>query len=213
MSARAAARASSRRPPPVRPTPLNQKLNAKPKATPQALFALALEKWTKGERFDIGKIAQELDVSRATVFRWVGSRELLYGEVISTLFEGALRQSLDEAKGTGAAYIGDVSRRVMTAMMEHQPLRVFVKQDPEYAMRILMSKSSTVEQRSAQCIRKALEEHVAKGQIRPAMNLDDLAYLIVRIGESFLYRESITGDAPNIGSAITAVGILVAAEK
>lgn len=197
----------------IRLTPLSQKLKAPAKATPQELFNLALEKWTRGERFDIGKLAQELNVSRATVFRWVGSRELLYGEVISSLFEGALRAAIDEAKGTGPSYIADVARKLMTALMEHEPLQTFVKQDPEYAMRILMSKSSTVEQRCAQSIRKALEEHVAKGRIKPAMNLDDLAYLIVRIGESFLYRESITGDAPNIESAITAVRILVAAEK
>jgi AcrR family transcriptional regulator len=214
MSRSAIRKASKqKRPAPVRLTPLNQKLRAPTKATPQDLFTLAMEKWAAGERFDIGRMAEELKVSRATVFRWVGSRELLYAEVISTLFEGALQQALAEAKGTGADKVADVARRLMTMLMEHAPLQTFVKQDPEYAMRIIMSKSSTVEQRSAASIRKALEDHVERKEINPVMNLDDLAYVVVRIGESFLYRESITGEQPNIESAITAVRILVAAES
>jgi hypothetical protein len=80
-------------------------------------------------------------------------------------------------------------------------------------MRILMSKSSTVEQRSARCVRIALEEATREGHIRPVMDLDTLAYLIVRIGESFLHREAITGDPPDIEAAVTAIRILVAAER
>ena len=190
---------------------LAHRLSTPTRATPQSLFDLALQKWTQGERFDLGKMAQELGVNRATVFRWCGSRELLYGEVISRLFEGALAEALNEAKGTGPALIADATRRLMTSLIEHEPLRVFVQQDTEYAMRVLMSKTSTVEQRSAAAIRKALEDAVKQGQIQPEMKLDDLAYLIVRIGESFLYRDAITGDPPEIESAITAIRILVSA--
>jgi hypothetical protein len=45
------------------------------------------------------------------------------------------------------------------------------------------------------------------------MDLDALAYVIVRIGESFLYRDAITGDPPDVESAITAIRILLTAEK
>lgn len=196
-----------------RVTPLAERLQAKERATPQALFQLALSKWNAGERFDIGKMAQELGVSRATVFRWVGSRELLYGEVISSLFHMALRQAISEAKGHGPAFIEDVTRRLMSTLIQHQPLATFVKQDTEYAMRVLMSKSSTVEQRCAESVRQALEESAAAGQIKPAMKLSDLAYLIVRIGESFLYRDAITGEAPDLEAAATAIRILVSAQK
>ncbi|MFN7133236.1 MAG: QsdR family transcriptional regulator [Myxococcales bacterium] len=48
------------------------------------------------------------------------------------------------------------------------------------------------------------------GHIRPAMPLDALAYLIVRIGESFLYRDAITGEPPDVANAITAIRLLVA---
>lgn len=192
----------------VRVTPLAEKLKAPAKATPQDLFELAMKKWTDGERFDIGKMAQELGVGRATVFRWVGSRELLYGEVLSSMFDFALNAAREQARGVGAAYIAEVSRLLMKALVEHEPLQTFVKQDPEYAMRVLMSRSSTVEQRSAESVRKALEDQQRLGHIKPAMKLDDLAYLIVRIGESFVYREAITGTDADIEPAVTAIRIL-----
>lgn len=194
-------------------TPLAQRLEAPTRATPQELFALALDWWTKGERFDIGRMAQELGVSRATVFRWVGSRELLYGEVISRQFEQALALARNESRGQGPTFIADITQRLLHSLVANEPLRRFVQQDAEYAMRVLMSKSSTVEQRCAASVRSALEDGVREGHIRPAMDLDALAYVIVRIGESFLYRDAITGDPPDVQSAITAIRILLTAEQ
>ena len=192
-------------------TPLARRLETPARATPQDLFALAQDWWCKGERFDIGRMAQELGVSRATVFRWVGSRELLYGEVLSALFAGALATARAEATGTGPSLVADVTSRLMRLLVEDESLRRFVQQDSEYAMRVLMSRSSTVEQRCAQSVRAALEEAVREGHIRPAMDLGDLAYLIVRIGESFLYRDAITGDEVDISSAVAAIRILLTA--
>lgn len=211
-------RAESRRP--ERParrsahaTPLARRLEAPARATPKDLFDLALAWWTKGERFDIGRMAQELGVSRATVFRWAGSRELLYGEVISSLFESALAAARSQSRGTGPALVAEMTQRLLHRLMADEALRRFVQKDAEYAMRILMSKSSTVEQRCAASVRAALVEGVRDGHIRPAMDLDALAYVIIRIGESFLYRDAITGDPPDVESAITAIRILLTAEK
>ena len=194
-------------------TPLARRLEAPARATPQDLYALALEWWRKGERFDIGRMAQELGVSRATVFRWAGSRELLYGEILSSQFEAALARARKEAKGEGPELITRFTERLFHLLVTDEPLKRFVQQDAEYALRILMSKSSTVEQRCAASVRASLEEGVRLGLIRPVMDLDALAYVIVRIGESFLYRDAITGDPADVGSAITAIRVLLTAKK
>lgn len=198
---------------PVGATPLARRLDAPSKATPQDLFALALDWWKQGERFDIGRMAQALGVSRATVFRWVGTRELLYGEVISSLFEAALASARKGARGEGPELAADVTRRLFELLVKDAPLRRFVQQDAEYAMRILMSRSSTVEQRCAASIRASLEEGVKQGHLRPVMDLDALAYVILRIGESFLYRDALTGDPVDVESAITAIRILLTVDK
>jgi AcrR family transcriptional regulator len=197
----------------ARVTPLARRLEAPSRATPRDLFALALDWWKKGERFDIGRMARELGVSRATVFRWAGSRELLYGEVISSRFQEALTAAREEARGQGPQLVADITQRLFHLLVTDAPLRRFVRQDAEYAMRILMSRSSTVEQRCAASIRAALEESVRAGLIRPVMDLDALAYVILRIGESFLYRDTLTGDPVDVESALTAIRILLTVER
>lgn len=192
-------------------TPLARRLEAPPRATPQALFSLALEWWKRGERFDIGRMAQALDVSRATVFRWVGTRELLYGEVLSSLFERALDRARSEARGQGPALITDVTRRLLHGLVADVPLRRFVRQDAEYALRVLMSRDSTVQRRATARLRELLEEAIRAGHLRPAMKLEALAYVLLRIGESFLYRDALTGEPPDVEAAITAIHILLSA--
>ncbi|MCP3100560.1 hypothetical protein LZ198_16950 [Myxococcus sp. K15C18031901] len=182
------------------------------RATPRDLFQLALAWWEAGERFDIGRMATALGVSRATVFRWAGTRELLYGEVLSSRFDAALATARGQAKGEGPVYVADVTQRLIRLIVEDAPLRRFIQQDSEYAMRVLMSKSSRVEARCAASIVAALEEGVRERHIRPALTLDALAHAIVRVGNFFLYRDALTGDPVDVGSAITAIRILVTAE-
>lgn len=193
------------------PTPLARRLEAPPRATPRDLFDLALRWWMAGERFDIGRMAAELGVSRATAFRWVGSRELLYGEVISALFAEALAHARNKAHGHGAAYLTDVFRNLLHFLVRVKPPRQFVRKDPEYAVRVLMSNSSTVEARCTALLREALETEFRAGHLDPPMDLDSLAWVILRIGEAFLYRDAITGEPPDVDKAITAIGILLGA--
>jgi AcrR family transcriptional regulator len=210
-----ARRAAPRRTEPVRrATPLARLLDAPappPRVTPLAVFELARHKWLAGERLDIGRLAEELGVARATVFRWVGSRELLYGEVISSLFAAALDKARREARGTGAEHVADMTHRLLAFLLAAEPLRRFVEQDAEFALRVLTSRSSPVERRCAAAVRELLEEGIAAGTITPAMPVDALAYTIVRIAEAFLYRDVITGESPDIETATTAIRILVAA--
>jgi AcrR family transcriptional regulator len=210
-----AKRATSRRRTAPRPTPLARLLTADaapPRVTALDVFTLARKKWFAGERIDIGRLAEELGVGRATVFRWVGTREQLYGEVISSLFQATLDKARREARGEGADYAADVTHRLLHALLDSEPLRRFVQQDPEFALRVLMSRRGPVEHRSTTAVREFLEAEVAAGRLRPAMALDALAYMVVRISESFLYRDIISGEPPDVEAAITAIRILYAAQ-
>src|SRR5690242_8557149 len=119
-------------------------------------------------------MAQELGGSRATVVRWVGTRGPVYGEVLSTLLESADATARGEPRGAGTELIADITQRLLPLIVTNEPLRRFVQQDAEYAMRILMSRSSTVEPRNTASVRAALEDGVREGHIRPAMDLDAL---------------------------------------
>jgi AcrR family transcriptional regulator len=174
-------------------------------------FKLARSKWLAGERLDVGRIAQELGVGRATVFRWVGTRENLYGEVISALFAKELARALEAARGKGLARMLDAMERLLHSLAASAPLRRFVAEDPELAMRVLTSKASPVQYRCTVAVRELLDEVVTTGAMRPALPTGELAYIVVRITESFLYRDVLTGTQADIDTAIRAIEILCTA--
>lgn len=210
------ARTKRKRPPTAPPsTPLARLLTAPTgtkRVTALDAFELAKRKWLVGERLDIGKLAEELGVGRATVFRWVGTREQLYGEVISSAFAQTIEWARRASSGTGAKFLTQVTHNLLSALSASQPLRTFIGQDAEFALRIVMSSSSPVEYRCVAAVRGLIEAEVAAGHMRPAIDVDSLAYVIVRIAESFLYRDVISGDAPDIETATKAIGLVFDAQ-
>jgi AcrR family transcriptional regulator len=181
------------------------------RAVPADAFALARSKWLRGERLDIGQIASELGVGRATLFRWVGSREQLYGAVLSEAYVRTRRHSERMAQGSGVERVVDAIRRNLQALLDARPLRTFIEQDPEFAIRVLTSKSSGLQATAIACQAEALNALLSKGEIDPALDIDTLAYIIVRVGESFLYADVISGRAPDIEKGVAAIRILVSA--
>ena len=192
-----------------RQTPLSRALDATPdrKVTPLDAFRLARTRWLAGDRLDIGKLAAELGVGRATVFRWVGSREQLYGEICSQLFTKQLERAEQASKGKGADKLIEILETLLRALAGSPALRYFVEQDPEFAMRVLTSRANVVQARTVQQIRERLAQLVPE----PALPADELAYIIVRVTESFLYRDVITGDKADIDAAIRAIRVLLTA--
>jgi AcrR family transcriptional regulator len=192
-----------------RQTPLSRALDSNPdkKVTPLDAFRLARTRWLAGERLDIGKLAAELGVGRATVFRWVGSREQLYGEICSQMFTKMLERAEQSAKGKGLDKAVETLETLLRSLAAAAPLRYFVEQDPEFAMRVLTSRASTVQYRCVQSIRELIFQLVPE----PALPAEELAYIIVRVTEGFLYRDVITGDSGDIDAAVRAVRLLLTA--
>jgi AcrR family transcriptional regulator len=184
---------------------------APPPAAPLDALRLARQQWLRDGRLEMGGLAAELGVSRATLYRWVGGKERLLGEVLWTFAEAAIRDAQAAARGSGPAYVADVTERYMRAALEFGPLTRFIEGDPEYALKVLASKHSPMQRRSIAAVRKQLAEQVQAGHLRPALDLDDLAYLIVRIVESYLYSDVITGSEPDIDKAADAIHALLCA--
>lgn len=188
------------------------KSEGKRRPVPADAFALARAKWLRGERLDIGQLAQELGVGRATLFRWVGTREQLYGAVLSEVYERQRRILVRQATGSGVDYVLEVVRRNLEGLLQAKPLRTFIEQDPEYAIRVLTSKSSALQARAIALDAELIQSVVDRGEIQPALDIDTLSYIIVRIGESFLYADVISGRAPDIDKAVATIRILLSAK-
>ena len=157
----------------------------------------------------MGALARELGVSRATLYGWVGSKERLIGEVIWSFAEDGVRQARAEATGSGADYVLEVFERFDRLNASFPPLRRFIEQDPELALRVLTSKHGPVQARMIALCREVLAEQVEAGALRPALDLDTLSYLMIRVAESFLYSDVITGSEPDVDKAVEVVRVLL----
>jgi AcrR family transcriptional regulator len=195
-----------------RPTVLERHLAARGDqrpVTPADALHAARRHFLRGERLDMNELAQELGIGRATLYRWVGSRDQLLGEVIWSLAEPALAQARAEAKGRGAAWVLAVYRRFGDLIVQFEPLRRFVKSEPECALRVMTSKASPQQRRVVDTFRDVLVEAQERKGLRLRLDPETLAFAMVRIGESFLWTDLITGEAPDLTKAHEVAGMLL----
>jgi AcrR family transcriptional regulator len=190
-------------------TPLARSLRGSVRHSPMTLFELATATWLRGEKLELVQLASELGVARTTVFRWVGTREQLYGEVISTAYTRLREEILRKTSGKGLERYAVITRRTLNALFAAAPLRTFIAHDPEFAIRVLTSKSSPVQERSIQQEIALLREIMAEEQIEPSLDLATLAFVVIRIGEAFLYADVLSERTPEIEKAVAAIRLLV----
>ncbi|HEU0198303.1 MAG TPA: QsdR family transcriptional regulator [Nevskiaceae bacterium] len=181
------------------------------RVTPQQAFEQARKQWLAGSRIEIGTLARDLGISRNTLFRWVGSRDLLLTEIIWYVFKKTWDRLAASTPGVGADYIADFTRRLMNIELESEPFRVFFERDPEYALRILTSKKTPFQNRVVAASATMIRQQTAAGHLRPALAPDDLAYAFTRLVEAGLYGDQLTGRPPNVAVTCEAVRILAAA--
>lgn len=182
------------------------------RATPADAFRRARRMWLKGERIHLASLSAELNIGRATLFRWVGNKDLLLGEVLWSLYEPLRMEALAQTPGHGVDFVVGVYRHINSTLLHSEPLRRFVNQDPEYALKILTSTHSTIHSRSVEANTRTLRDQVASGYINPPMNINSLSYFMVRLAESCLYSDIICGREPRdeeLEDACTAVRILL----
>ena len=90
-----------------------------------------------GRRIEMQELAAELGVNRATLFRWVGGRDDLLGEILWSLAEPALAAAVEASDGHGAQRITGAIGRFAAMVDQADYLREFLRREPERALRIL----------------------------------------------------------------------------
>ncbi|RZQ63457.1 QsdR family transcriptional regulator [Amycolatopsis suaedae] len=168
-------------------------------------FEVARKWFLAGRKIDMVDLATELGVSRATLFRRIGNRDKLLGEVIWSLTEAAFARHLRAARGSGAARVADLVGSYVRAVNDDAAFSAFLRNEPERALRLLTTKASVVQRRTIDTVAELLAEEAEAGTLDPPLPIPDLAYLVVRIAESFIYTDVITGAEPDAGKARQAV--------
>lgn len=189
-------------------TPLSQFVeHPSQRATPLDVLKEARRRWLRGERISLNELAETVGIGRTTLFRWVGTKELLMAEIMWSLYEPTLQEARKQACGSGAEYIANVCRFTMTAVINSRPLRQFISDDPQFALQILTS-TRLLQERRLNAMKQLLTEEIEKGTIDPGLEIDSLALVIIRLTESFTYSDLIVGRPPAIDEACKAIRTL-----
>ena len=172
----------------------------------EVAIRLARRHFIAGRRIEMGALADELGVSRVTLNRWVGSRDKLLGEVNWSLAEISLRDARAQAGGSGADAVADTVEVFARTVLAADFMQAFLNRETDIALRILTTSRSDLQENVIGFIEQLLREELNS----PPALLDfaDLAYLVVRISESFIYVDMITGGQPDpakIGHALRAL--------
>jgi hypothetical protein len=191
-------------------TPLRRQL-ADRTVRPTALDALRLARRTfiAGERVELTTLAAALGVDRVTLHRWVGGREHLLTEVLWSLVSRTAEIERKRAPGQGGERIAVFVTRVIDDVVTNAGMRRFLANEGQLALRLLTQRGSEVQQRCIAVVRELLAEESERGAMDLGVDLDEVAYAIIRIGEAYIYRELITGEEPDARRAEAVLRLLL----
>ena len=159
---------------------------------------------------EMDELAHELAVSRATLYRAVDGRDRLLGDVLWSLAERIFARARLGVEGSGIDAILEISRRFTEEVMAAEPFRRFLEREPQTALRVLLTPAGGVHDRTV-AMQRAIFADVLSGEDQLKGDLDSLAYLYVRLHESILYADIMSGRRPDPDVARRAVRALLTA--
>jgi AcrR family transcriptional regulator len=177
--------------------------------TPLDAFRLARRKFLAAERIDMSALADELGVNRVTLYRWVGSREQLLVEVIWSLGSRTLSNVDKRVRAKGSERVVRVVTRFLEDVISNEGMRRWLAEEGELAMRLLTRHDTDFQPRLIEAIEQILREESDAGRLDLPVNLHEVAYVIVRLIESYTYLDLITGEAPDAQRAEPVLRLLL----
>jgi AcrR family transcriptional regulator len=158
---------------------------------------LGRRKFLAPERIDMSALADELGVNRVTLYRWIGSRDRLLVEVIWSLAERTLAIADAATEEHGAERIVQVVTRFIDLVIANAGMQRWLADEGEHAMRLLTRHETNFQPRLIDAIEALLEDEAGAGRLELPVDLHELAFVIVRLIESYIYLDLITGEAPD----------------
>ena len=151
---------------------------------------------------EMDALATSLAISRATLYRVVHSRDRLLGDVLWEMGEQLLNRARAASRAastvTGVDGVLDVTHRFCTMLLRAEPFRYFLRTEPKTATRVLFTPAGGVHTRAVAAQQEILLDAARRDGLTLPGDPAHLAYLYVRIIESSLYAELLTGQQPDL---------------
>lgn len=151
---------------------------------------------------DARALAQEAGIGRATLYRRYGDRDRLLGEAIWSIATEEFARVHPRCRGRGADGIAELVRALLHTSARLPAMRRFVAEHPDTALRVMTSREGVVQHRMTSTLTQLIRTEIGEPDDTDAATL---AYAVTRVGESFYYRELITGEPADITSAAAVI--------
>jgi AcrR family transcriptional regulator len=181
-----------------------------PTDIPSNVFVAALQAFLELRRLEMRSLAAELGMSRSSLYRKVRSRDHLLGAVLWYLTRRSILRALEVSQHlSGPQRVLAVVDAFLHDVHGQPGLARLLREEPEASLRVLTSKRGGVQQHVIGAVEQLLAQEEARGAAQLTLDRSTLAYVIVRIGESFLYADVIADNPPDVDRAVELVAQLL----
>ena len=167
-----------------------------------ARIVAAAARWIQdGRRLDMQGLADELGISRVTLFRRVGSREALLSKALWMLTQRTLEAAAarwEAERPEGELHTPGTGRYLNEIVSQSTGLRRLLEEEPALTIRVLTDPHGEVQTGVVAFIEELLRRDIAEFGLVTIIEPDALALALVRLGESFLYADVLAGRKPDV---------------
>ncbi len=151
-------------------------------------------------------VAEQLGIGRTTLYRWIGEREQLIGEVFGLLVDEWVTLVEAQAGGEGVERVLDIMRRFLQFAADSAPLTEFTEREPALALRLMMDRNGRTAERSHQALRRLLDTWT------PTLAVSQqIVDVITATAITLVWANLATGQPPDINGAIIVASTLLSA--
>jgi len=157
-----------------------------------------------GRRLDMQGLANELGVSRVTLFRRVGSREALLSEALWVLTQCTLETAAarwEAERPDRELHTPGTGRHINAIVSQSDGLRRLLDDEPALAIRILTDPRGKIQAGIVAFVENLLRRDMDEFGLVTVIEPEALAYALVRLGESFLYADVLAARKPDVETA------------
>jgi hypothetical protein len=173
-------------------------------ATTDRIVNRAMRWIIDGRRIDMQVLADEMSVSRATLFRRVGGRDELLSKALWALTERTLHAAAERweaVRPDGALHTPGTGRNINAIVSQARGLRRLLDDEPSLALRLLTDPRGRVQTGIVAFVEALIRRDMSDFGFVPLIEPDALAYALVRLGESFLYADVLAARQPDVTTA------------
>jgi AcrR family transcriptional regulator len=177
--------------------------------TPGDAFNAARERFRAGGKLDMVALADQLGISRATLYRWTGDRDRLLADILIAELHSLIGAATTHATGTGVERLESAIGWFLDTLAGLPSLRAFLINESDNGLRMVTSPTGPVRPRIVETVTEVINRETVEGHYRPPAPPELLADGIIALAERYLHNGGDPALNPDPTTARTIAGLLL----